>query len=535
MSQARAPRRFRFFRALFVVLGIAVPVIGLELPQVWEWADFDPQPLLKMRMFTMWCLPLGAMLLLVWVLALSGWRWVTRLSVVGLAVAAAAGFFACVKEVDLTGNVGLRFVYIWQDRPGEHLAEHRRQSSGGDSLPAMDLAIDPVRDFPRYRGLAADGSVKGVKLAQDWRTQAPQPVWKQPCGGGFAGFAVAGNVAITLEQRGNDEAVVCYDRATGHERWVQAYPAAFRHVTGTGPRSTPTIADGDVYSLGATGWLTCVNGRTGERRWATNILEDNGAKNVAWAMTGSPLIVGKLVVVNPGIDPNNNADKALAAYDRSTGKPVWAKGSYAAGYSSPQLVRLAGREQVLLFDAGGLAGFDPTDGRELWRYPWATFQDMNVIQPLVIGDDRVFISSETANGCALLRVRIEGGSFHVEPVWANRSLCSKFANPVQTGGCIYGLSTDYLVCVDAGTGNRHWRSSKTFGHGQVLAVGDVLVVQSEKGEVVLVKASTEGYKELGRFEAFDDPKTWNTPALAAGRLYLRNHQQMGCWELPVEP
>src|SRR5262249_33729228 len=143
----------------------------------------------------------------------------------------------------------------------------------------------------------------------------------------------------------------------------------------------------------------------GKLRWRVNILEDNSAKRVVWGMTSSPLVTGDLVIVNAGVDPGDNVGRALVAYDRKSGKRVWGSGTHAAGYSSPQLAKLAGREQVLLFDAGGLAGFDLTTGRELWRREWATFSDMNIIQPLVLDGDRVFISSETDNGCAMLRVR----------------------------------------------------------------------------------------------------------------------------------
>src|SRR5262249_4659192 len=158
-----------------------------------------------------------------------------------------------------------------------------------------------------------------------------------------------------------------------------------------GPRATPTIAGGEVYSLGATGQLVCLEGATGRLKWSKDILEDNEAKRVTWGMTSSPLVAGDLVVVNPGVDPEHNAGRALAAYKRPTGERAWGAGTYKAGYSSPQLARLCGREQILLFDAGGLAGFDPGTGAELWRYPWETFSDMNIIQPLVLGQDRVLI------------------------------------------------------------------------------------------------------------------------------------------------
>lgn len=521
------PRPGLFRRVVIPLFAIILILSGLGLPRLWVWADFDPRPLLPIVNLCFLAIPLGALILLLWFVFLSGFRWRTRLAGLGLVAALAGGFLLSLDRVEITGDVGIIPIFKWESRPA---AEAPRGEAG---LPPIDLKVDPVRDFPRYRGPRADGVVEGISLFKDWQARLPREVWRRPCGGGFAGFAVAGNVAVTIEQRGGDEAIVCYDAGTGRERWVHAYEAAYRHPTGDGPRATPTIADGDVYSLGATGWLVCLEGKTGKRKWGVNILDDNEAKNIEWALSGSPLIVGDTVLVNAGIDPEKNVGRALAAYDRKTGKRVWGSGSHPAGYSSPETVWLAGREQVLLFDGGGLAGFDPASGKELWRHPWQSFRDQNIMQPLVFSPDRVFISSETTNGCAMLKIGTEGGRFVAEPVWANRLLCARFCNPVALGGHLYGLSSGYLVCLDAETGARRWRSTKTYGNGQLLGVGDVLLVQGEFHDIALVAADPAGFRELTRRKVSDAPKAWNTPALAGNRLFLRNHLEMVCFELPL--
>jgi outer membrane protein assembly factor BamB len=531
---ALPPRRGWFFRVAFPLLVIAIAAAALSLHPLWVWADLDPAPLFKIDMFSMWALPLSILLLLVWLLALSGWRWWMRLAVLGGVIALVAGFIASIDEWEVTGDLGFRFTFFWQKRPPPRIVTPVAGTAGKRSI---DLTIDPVRDFPRYRGAHADGVIRGFIPAKDWTAHPPREIWRKPLAdrrAGFSGFAVAGNVAITIEQRGKHEAIVCYDRATGDERWAYAYTAHFENPTGNGPRATPTIDGGDVFSVGATGWLVCVNGTTGEMKWKVNILEDNKAQNITWAMTGSPLVLGEQVIVNPGIDPMNNAGLGLAAYDRTTGKRLWGSGMYPAGYSSPQFAKLAGHEQILLFDAGGLARFDPASGRELWRYPWTTFQDMNIIQPLVFGDDRVLISSETSNGCAMLRIREDKGQWSVEPVWANRKLCAKFCNPVAVGGYIYGLSLNSLVCLDEKTGERRWQSNRRYGHGQLLAFADSLLVQDEFGELFLVAADPGGWRELGRVRIFEDPKIWNTPTLAGDRLFLRDHMHMACYKLAAE-
>jgi outer membrane protein assembly factor BamB len=269
-------------------------------------------------------------------------------------------------------------------------------------------------------------------------------------------------------------------------------------------------------------------------RWQVNVLADCHATKVVWGMSGSPLVLDNRVIVNAGISPNNNTGESVVAYDRGTGKRLWAAGKHAAGYSSPQLCTLDGQEQVLIFDGGGLAGIDPANGTELWRHPWSTFSDMNTAQPLVVGSDRVFISSELKNGCALLRVHRpaqEGAAWTTEVVWQNRNLCTKYANPVLAAGHIYGLRDGRLVCLDAETGNLCWSGAR-YGMGQLLVAGDKLIVITDAGEVVLLALDPKEARELGRLEVLKY-KTWNTPALAGNQLFVRNERDMTCVELPV--
>jgi outer membrane protein assembly factor BamB len=338
---------------------------------------------------------------------------------------------------------------------------------------------------------------------------------------------------VTIEQRGDSEVVVCYDRASGKERWAHSYPAAFRHsepMGGDGPRATPTIAAGDVFSLGALGDLVCLEGTNGKPRWKVNIIEDCKARVLRWGMSGSPLVLGERVIVCPGINSDSNAGQAVAAYDRKSGKRLWAAGDKPAGYSSPMKATLCGVEQVLLFDARGLAGIDPHDGAELWRRPWLTGMDMNIIQPLVVPGDRVFISSEASNGGALVQVQREGERWSTEVVWQNRALGSKFCNPVYYQGHIYGMSNGWMTCLDARTGERAWRGPQ-HGHGQILLTGDQMLITTEKlGQLVLAAADPKAYRELGRIDLFGG-KTWNTPALAGRHLFVRNHNAMACLEL----
>ncbi len=303
---------------------------------------------------------------------------------------------------------------------------------------------------------------------------------------------------------------------------------------GDGPRGTPTIHDGLVYNVGATGEFVCLDGRTGDKKWSVNALSDSNAKNPQWGLTGSPLIVDNLVVVNAGSDPDNKTKKALAAYDRVTGKQVWTAGDRKASYCSPQLVKLGGVPQILLFDGGGLISYDPATGQELWNHPWVTSYEMNIVQPLVLGDDRLFITSELNNGASMVRVRMKDDSkeWQVEPVWKNPAFAARFANPVTDGKAIYGLSNGVLTCLDADTGKKLWKGGR-YGSGQVLLANDTLVVMTGEGNVALVKADPAVFTELSQRVVLDD-KTWNTHALAGNQLFLRNQKQMAVLQLPKQ-
>lgn len=468
----------------------------------------------------------------VWFFVLSGITPRIRIGAGVALVALAAAAVAAVDRVEFDGQMTPRPYFRWEPTPEQRLADHRAAAAKADAV--ADLTVGPT-DSPSFRGRHGDGITPNVLLA-DWTARPPRVLWKQPAGGGHAGFAVAGNSAVTIEQVGDEEGVVCYDRATGRERWKHAYPAKFTQsepMGGNGPRATPAIADGDVYSLGATGELVCLNGADGRPKWRVNILADNDADNVDWGMTGSPLVVGRLVVVNPGARRGAAGTKAVAAYDRATGAKVWAAGTHRAAYASPLVATLGGREQVLALDAGGLAAYDPADGKPLWAFPWKTPMDMNSAQPLVVGPNRVLVSSEKDKGAAVIELAEAGGAWTVTPVWTTRKYAARYACPVLFAGHVFGLTDGRLICLDAATGAVRWKDG-SFGNGQILLAGNKLVVTNERGRVHLVTADPAEFREVGSVDVFAD-RTWNMPALAGNQLFVRNHHEMACLELPTIP
>jgi outer membrane protein assembly factor BamB len=472
-----------------------------------------------------------------WLFIFSGYtwkrRWATFLLIPLIVVGLGAALF---QKPQFTGDMTPIFRFRWQETLQDHearLASHRQEQAKQGKPGSISLVSQDLNDFPEYRGRNRDGVIHGVSLESFDKDKVRQ-IWRQPCGGGYAGFAIAGQGAVTIEQRGGEEVVVCYEAATGKECWTYPYPAHFKETMGgPGPRATPTIADGDVFSLGATGVLVRLDGSRGKEKWKVNILENND--NVYWGMSGSPLVYDKVVVVNPGVQRESAKGRAVIAYDRETGKEVWAAGGAKAAYSSPMLTTLAGRRLILIFDTDGLAGYDATNGEEvLPHYPWKTDNDINVAQPLVLPDDRLFITSGYGHGCDLVKVAQNGSTFRPSSVWPNapsKDMRSKFSNPAYHEGYLYGLDeSERLACVDAATGKRQWKDGH-YGHGQLLLVGDKLVISSETGQLVLVEANPKAFHELGKFQALKGDKTWNCPAMVGKRVFVRNHEEMACYEL----
>lgn len=527
---AVAPPRAGWLRRNRAPLAPLVPLVGLWAAlRVMNKFEIGLEFLMAVMMAFQFAVMLSVLFWAGWFLFASGFAARTKAAVAGFVVLAIGGLVAAIGTFEFDGQMSPKVRWRWEPTAEQLLETHLAAAPA--PVGAADVTVGST-DSPYFRGPAGDGVTPGVTLA-DWAKTPPKELWKHPVGGGHAGVAVAGNAAVTLEQRGPNEVVVGYDRTTGNRRWEFAYPAEFTHTQpmgGGGPRTTPAIADGAVFTLGATGELVCLDGASGAKRWQVNVLANNGAKNLEWAMSGSPLVVGKLVVVNPGIDPDSNAGKAVAAYDRATGAKVWAAGTHMAGYASPVLAKLGGTEQVVIFDADGLGGYDPAAGTELWRHPWKSPMGMNSAQPVVVGADRVFISSEKGNGCAVVEVKLADGKWTTREVWKTLALAARYTTPVVVGGHAYGLTDGQMACIDLATGKRQWRDGN-FGTGQILRAGDKLVVTAESGRVVLVAPDPTELKELGEVGVFKD-RTWNMPALAGNQLFVRNHREMGVLELP---
>jgi outer membrane protein assembly factor BamB len=535
-------RRPGILARLFPFAVIATAAVVLFV--VWTWPDTDVDTS-KLTIIKILTILIAFGLLLFWALRLSGFKkrfvWLGVLVLIGLPM-------MIWKPQSMNGKFFPIFVArdwildtFFDGSPDTQLERHRAQH--GKAGGPAELIVK-AGDWPAFRGPERDGIVVGPKIARDWTKNPPREIWRQPIGGGYAAFAIANGFLVTIEQRRDREVVVCYEAATGKEVWTTGWETRFSETAGgDGPRATPTIADVDVFAFGANGRLVCLDGRDGKEKWAVETLEGNS--NLRWGMSGSPLVLDNLVVVHPGAQKPAAQGKAVQAYDRSSGKLVWQSGDHPTAYCSPQLSVLGGEKQILIFDAHGVAGLNPKNGDQLWRVEWKTDYDINVAQPVIVSDDTVMIASGYNKGGTLLRVTKEGDTWKPSQVWRSKNsvLRYKFTNGVRRktaeGDYIYGLNDGYLECVDLKTGRQVWkderrpRDGEGWGHGQILLCDDLIVgLTEETREMVLVEATPEAYRELGRIKVFTrGKKAWNNPAMAHGRIYIRNEEEMVCYDL----
>lgn len=472
----------------------------------------------------------------VWFAFFSGYSRLSRL-ITCLTIGGGLFLAPVVFRVDhVSGELIPVFRPRWSKRPDELL---QRPAPTAQTASA-DLATTTDFDFPQFLGPQRSARVDHVELSRDWSSNPPKRIWRQPIGAGWSAFAVVDGYAVTMEQRGLEEFVTCYEVSSGKLAWSHATPT--RHQTvpgGIGPRSTPTIHRGRVYALGATGELLCLDGRNGSVIWRDNLLQryhvpvEDDAKGVAWGRAGSPLVVDNLIVVPAG-GPAGGPCISLAAFNQETGSLVWESGRDQISYSSPILTTLAGVRQIISVNESTVTGHEPSTGKQLWDISWPgnSTAETNVSQPVPVGEDQLLLSKGYGRGAKLLRMtHTTNGAFSFQDVWHDQKLLkTKFTNVVVYQKHVYGLSDGIMECVDLDNGEQRWKRGR-FGQGQILGVGGVILVQAESGEVVMIAATPDGFDELGRFNALDGI-TWNNLCLTGKRLLVRNAQEATCYELP---
>jgi outer membrane protein assembly factor BamB len=407
-------------------------------------------------------------------------------------------------------------------------AEERLIAGDEEAAPSQGEGASiagATAEWPGFRGPRRDGVAGGSRIDLDWSRTPPAELWRRPVGPGWSSFAVHGNRLYTQEQRGDAEAVSCYDASTGETIWRHEDPVRFWEANaGAGPRATPTLSDGTVYTFGATGILNALDEADGSVRWSRDAAADTEAEVPYWGFASSPLVVGDLVLVDTG---------TLVAYDRADGQRRWSGPVSQVSYSSPQLATLSGVTQVLLMSGAGILGVDPDDGTLLWEHSWP---GASIVQPALTADGDVLISATGGSagvGIRRLAVSPGAGGWRVEERWMSNRLKPYFSDFVLHQGHAYGFDGRILASIDLETGERNWKAGR-YGHGQMilLPAQEMLLIITERGELALVAARPDGFSELARLPAIEG-KTWNHPVLVGDLLLVRNDREMAAFRLSV--
>lgn len=400
------------------------------------------------------------------------------------------------------------------------------------------LATAPGRparaeDWPHFRGPRFDGISRETGLLKSWPPNGPRQLWKVDLTGGFSSVAVAGGRVFTQTREESQEVVLGLDAATGKELWRHRYPADYgaapsftgggRPQSRTGPRATPVV-DGDrLYTLGATGILLCLEAQTGKPVWQQNLCTIAGRDVPSHGFSGSPLVIGDRIYVNPG----GKAGKSLAALDKKDGRIVWQALDDAIGYSTPLWVEAGDRSHVIFFTGLGAVGVAPKDGRLLWRYPWKTQYDLNIATP-IYADGKIFISSNYGAGGALFRPVEQG---EPETLWKKLTMQNHFSTSVLYEGHLYGFSETRLRCVDFQTGEVKW-DKIGLGRGSLVVADGHLIALGEGGELILAAATPSEYREVSRCQIFPaQTLTWTVPVVSGGRLFVRHENALVALDL----
>lgn len=459
------------------------------------------------------------------------------------------GYSTLLQSDGMWGDFALGIDWRWNLTPEEEFLAERSKaaanSSTEDTEPEVaeeataetETAVSssfPVAQWSGFRGNQRDGVQLLSNVGSDWSDYELEELWRIRVGPAWSSFAVAEPYLFTQEQRGPLESVVCYDSETGDEVWTFDIESRFSDpLGGPGPRATPTLADGFVYSTGATGWLTKIAAQTGKLEWKVDLRKEAEREPPMWGFSSSPLVANGQVIVHAG----GENKKGIIAFSVADGSQTWAIPAGKDSYGSLQQIEIAGRALLAILTNTGAQLIEPESGEVVLDYDWQ-HQGYRALQPQVVGEDRILIPTGMGAGTRMIRIEVEGESLKAVEEWTSTRLKPDFNDLVVLGNDAYGFNGAIFTSINLEKGEPNWgRRGGRYGKGQVVLIADakLLVVMSEKGELVVVDASPEKHTELFKTELFTGTynKTWNHPVVIGNRLYVRNANEAACVLLPT--
>jgi len=469
-------------------------------------------------MFPLYSIPVLSLLFFIWIVVSRSFTKRIRQITMIMVILLASGYWLLLRSNGMDGETRHYFAWRWSKTSEERLLDSNHGKLA--SNPVDIEALKTVAVWPGFRGPNRDGIIHGVKINTDWTKNPPVEIWRRQVGPGCSSFAVNGSLLYTQEQRGKYEMVTCYSLNTGEPVWSHGDTTRFwdSHA-GAGPRSTPTLSNGRVYSLGATGILNVLDAGTGSVIWTRNAAKDTDVKIPGWGYTSSPLIVDSTVLIAIAGE--------ILAYNITDGQKRWSGTNGGESYSSPHLVTTGGIRQVLFLNMEGATVYSPLDGKKLWTIKIPGGQ---IVQPAIIDEKNLLINAGDMKG--LKRIALKDGPAGPTPLetWSTDKIKPYFNDFVIHKGHAYGFDGLSLVCIDIEKATRNWKGGRYGGQILLLADQDLLIVLTEKGDVDLVSATPEQFREFAHISAIKG-KTWNHPVLVGDILIVRNSEEMAAFRL----
>ena len=388
--------------------------------------------------------------------------------------------------------------------------------------------------WSQFRGSNRDGVSKSTATIKAWGEEGPALVWKREIGPAFSGIATYGRELITSFGADSAEYVASFNSATGEEKWRCAIDTIFTDDLGNvGPRSTPTVDGNQVFAISSNGSFAALNCENGSKIWEVDLVSRYSIKVPRRGLTTSPLVLDELVIVHAG----GGDGKAIIALNKESGGIVWEVGDAGISNSSPFVTTIAGIRQIVFTVTrdvekdGRKQGVNSTisvspQGELLWKGPSLPGV---IAMPVFIAPDKIFVSGSIDDGCVVFQIVPRGDTLAVQEVWKNREMKNHFSSSILYKKHIYGFSKSTLKCLDAATGKRKWRT-RGFGKGALIVADDKLLVLSDRGKLALIAASAESFRQLAVAQVLNG-KSWTSPTISEGRLYVRNQKEMACYDL----
>jgi hypothetical protein len=456
-----------------------------------------------------------------------------------LVLAALLGSISLFLKTDgVWGNFNFDLKWRWSQTAEDRFLAKRNETNPIESGPTPKETIEDVSagafmhpEWPGLRGPNHDSAQHGVKFSDDWKANPPKELWRIDVGPAWSSFAVALPYLLTQEQRGESEYVVCYDANTGKEIWAHGEPGRFfESLGGLGPRATPTIHEGFVYALGADGKLMKLDAKSGESAWKeiVNLCDVAKIKPPMWGFSSSPFVYQNTVIVHAGSEQGKEGH--IYAFNSETGEVAWSALAGKMSYASVQAIELLGTKYLALLTEQGLHLYEPDTGKVVLDYEFK-HSGYRALQPQVLPGDKILIPSGLGSGTRLVQASIKDGKLQLDEEWTSLDMKPDFNDLLVHKSFVYGYDNTIFGCLSLEDGKRQWKGGRyEKGQAILLADSDLIIVVSERGDLVLLRTSPEKLQELAKIPALKG-KTWNHPVVVGNRLYVRNAEQAVCYEL----